>query len=293
MEQKISKVLVVLVIALLSIIISCKQDLGGEPVLEFLTTSKYTYKNDSVAPGDSILFGLKCKWNGADALNKITVLKNDALIETIEINPIDEEGVAFGVKYEKSAEEKDSFVFELLDAASNMASLYLVLYSDTSKSDLREIAGFILGAQNNKEYKQLYSVSSYHTSYDKLQADTVENIQKKIDFVAAYNADNGFFIGAPATDFDGIYDFGDWVETDTTKFVAYNLSNDEYGVLNKTKIKDKYEASKSEQTTKAKNLTEGSIYLFKTQSNKYGVIRIISVIEANDGTINFDMKVQR
>ncbi len=291
MEQKISKVFL-LIIALSGIIISCNPDVGGKPVLEFLTGSKYTYKNDSVAPGDSLLFGIKCKWNGADALKKITVLKNDALIETIEINPIDGEGVAFGVKYKKSA-ENDSLVFELLDAASNMATLNLVLYPDTSLSDLRGISGIVLGAQDNKTDSALYSISR-QKSHSIAYANSNEATQKVIDFVAAYDTQNQFHIGSPATNFNNIYDFSAWKQKDTTEFIQQTFTNEEYGTLNQTKIKAIFDDTKeTEVLTKTNGLSTEDTYLFHTQAGKYGVLKINSVTKGVDGSVNFDLKIQR
>ncbi len=288
MKQKILKVFL-LIIALSSIIISCNPDVGGEPVLELLTDSKYTYKNDSIAPGDSVLFGLKCTWNGADVLQRIFVSVNDSIRkDTIEIESFDSEGVAFGVKYEKSALEKDSFIFELIDAASNMASRNLLLYSDTSQSDLRNIAGIDLGAQNNTEIYPLYSISK-QKSYSLAEAET-EATQKLIDFIGAYSAENNFYIGSPATDFGGIYSFS-WTEKNATEFITYTDEN--YGTLNKTKIKALFDAEDANILTKTNALAEEDMYLFHTQAGKYGVLKVNSVTDGEDGLVNFNIKVER
>lgn len=292
MTKKITK-LFLLVIVLSYVIVSCEKVEGGNPTLEFLTDSKYISENDSVAPGDTVLFGLKCSWNGNDALKTIFVSVNtNTRKDTIFIESFDSKGVAFSLKYEKTAEEKDSFSFELVDAASQITSLSILLFKDTSQSDLREIKGIKLGVQDNTTDKQLFSISTYSTSYDTAQVDTVKSLQTKIDFVAAYDNQNNYYIGSPASDFNGIYDFGAWEETDTTEFVMHTFPDEEYELLNKTKIKDKFEAATN--TLKiAKNLTQGSMYLFKTQSNKFGVIKVDSVNGGTKGTIKFDMKVQR
>jgi hypothetical protein len=289
MTKKIAK-LFLLIIALSVIVYSCEPIAGGSPTLELLTDNKYVSDNDSVAPGDTVLIGLKCTWNGKDVLERVIVSKNGPLLQTIELEAMDGKGVAFGLKYEKSAEEKDSFSFELVDAASQITSLSIVLYKDTSLSDLREIKGIKLGTQENTTDKQLFSISTYSTSYDTAQVDTVNSLQTKIDFVAAYDNQNNYYIGSPASDFNGIYDFGAWEEPNTTEFVLF--SNTDYELLNKTKIKDKFEAA-SDTLEIAKNLTQGSMFLFKTQSNKFGVIKVNSVNGGANGTINFDMKVQR
>ncbi len=289
MTKKIAK-LFLLIIALSVIVYSCEPVAGGSPTLELLTDNKYVSDNDSVAPGDTVLIGLKCTWNGKDVLERVIVSKNGPLLQTIELEAMDGKGVAFGLKYEKSAEEKDSFSFELVDAASQITSLSIVLYKDTSLSDLREIKGIKLGTQENTTDKQLFSISTYSTSYDTAQVNTVNSLQTKIDFVAAYDNQNNYYIGSPASDFNGIYDFGAWEEPNTTEFVPF--SNTDYELLNKTKIKDKFEAA-SDTLEIAKNLTQGSMFFFKTQSNKFGVIKVNSVNGGANGTINFDMKVQR
>ena len=247
----------------------------------------------SVPPGATILEDLKCKWNGKDKLTNINVFRNEELFETIEIPEGNENGVGFGKKYEKTATEKDSFSFELNDEAGNKASLTLILHLDTANSDLKELKTITLGAQNSAT-NQLYSVSALKT-YSQTDANADEAIQKVIDFVGAYDSENNAYIGSPATNFNSIYDFSTWSETDTTYFVeAVDYTEKIYGVLNKTKIKKTFDdAGEEGQNKKATHISQGDMFIFKTQSNKYGVIKINSVVTGAEGSVNFDLKVQR
>lgn len=123
-----------LFILLSGICTSCKPDLGGPPTIEFLTGSKYISENDSIKETDTVQVGLKCTWNGKDPLKEISITNNSALENLINIDPMDSEGVAYVLKHGKTSAEKDSIVFELIDEASQMSSISLILYKDTTTS---------------------------------------------------------------------------------------------------------------------------------------------------------------
>jgi len=291
MKTFFSKLVFFLVVV--SIFAYCNKNLGGNPAIEFFTDNEYTWKNDSIAPGDTILIGLKCTWNSKDPLVNINVFRNDVPQDPIEISSNDSEGVGYGLKFEKSAAEKDSMVFELNDSQGQMASISLVLFKDTSQSDLKELNAIVLGAQTSTD-NPLYSISSFK-SYSLTEANEDEPTQKVIDLVGAFDSDNNMFIASPATNFNGIYDFSTWTETNTTKFVeAVNYTDDIYGILNKTKIKKTFDdAGESGQKKKAKDLSQGDMFVFKTQSGKYGVLKVNSTTDGESGSIDFDLKIQR
>ena len=93
---KTSLKLFILTISITAIYSNCGKIAGGAPLLEFFTDSKYYFKNDSIAPGDTALIGLRCSWNGQDYLEKINIWINEEQQETIVINPTDSKGVGYG-----------------------------------------------------------------------------------------------------------------------------------------------------------------------------------------------------
>ena len=58
-------------------------------------------------------------------------------------------------------------------------------------------------------------------------------------------------------------------------------------------IIDSYEGFvQDDRKRKAKDLKIDDIYVFKTESGKYGILKVNSVASGETGSVNFDVKIQ-
>jgi len=110
---------------------SCKENLGPNPSMKFITDTKYTFANDSVKVGDSVLIGLKCNWNGTDLLSGLNSYLNDGLVveKSFEFDPqVEALGMSFYIT--KTEMEEEIWQFELMDNVGQKDTLSLILTID-------------------------------------------------------------------------------------------------------------------------------------------------------------------
>lgn len=280
-----------LFIASISILLltTCKEKLGPNPTLRFFTDAKYTYADDSLAPGDSVLVGLKCNWNGTDLLTGINVYRNDIKDEAKSIAFNDDMQVlGLNFYFTKKADEEETFSFELTDAGGNTATLGFTLTIDSTAMTVTDINDISLGAQDNTSLNKLYSLTK-----DSTYAITDTMVTKNyvvIDFIFGSDGNNAI-LGSPATDWTGIYDLSNWKSTDSTRFAKTSYTDEEYYELTKTDLVSTYK--NLTPVFKLTGLAPNEYYVFKTSKSKYGMIKVKSVNEGNSGSISFDLKIEK
>ncbi|MDF1550816.1 MAG: hypothetical protein P1P88_23540 [Bacteroidales bacterium] len=130
MKRKVHLFIAVIFIGSL-LLITCKEKLGPNPSMKFITDAKYTFANDSVKVGDSVLIGLKCNWNGTDLLSGLNSYLNNGLVveKSFEFDPqVEALGMSFYIT--KTALEEEIWQFELMDNAGQKDTLSLLLTID-------------------------------------------------------------------------------------------------------------------------------------------------------------------
>ena len=110
---------------------SCKEKYGPNPTIKFFETSGHTFKNDSLAPNDSVKIGVNCKWNGVDLLKSLKIYNNNDLIYTF--NPPETEVFGYDYWFKKTNVYKDSISFEVVDVKGQNATISLIFTIDSTK----------------------------------------------------------------------------------------------------------------------------------------------------------------
>jgi len=270
---------------------TCREKLGPNPTLRFFTDTKYTFANDSVAPGDSVLVGLKCTWNGSDLLTGINLYINDIRDATKSIvfpDSIQAQTLGINFYVEKSSETEEVLSFELTDAGGNTATLGFTLTIDSTAMTVTDINDISLGAQDNTSLNKLYSLTkdSTYTITDTM----VTKNYVVIDFIFGSDGNNAI-LGSPATDWTGIYDLSSWESIDSTRFAKTSYTDKEYYELTKTDLVSTYK--NLTPVFKLTGLAPNEYYVFKTSKSKYGMIKIKSVNAGVSGSVSFDLKIEK
>lgn len=284
-------------------ITSCKKDDTPPPVLTFIKETGFTFQNANLAPGDSVKVGFECKSNGSDPLQKLSFTMNEQDAGTYNFGQ-DVQNLSLETWLIKSALDQDVWVFELVDVNGNTSSVSITLTKDLSLADVEDIEGLVLYAQANTDKNVMYSLAG-RTTYTIDEGNADVDIQAKIDFVYYYDdikSENSAHLSSPGAnwkDTDYKTHFDTWTHKNTGYFILdAPFEPAEFGTLTKTKIKTAYDAAVAAdpvnaEKKKSKNMAEDKIYLFKTYDEKYGAIKVNSVVAGTTGLVNFDIKIEK
>lgn len=276
-----------------SLLNSCKkEEVRPSPVIEFLTGEAYTSEDVTIPAGDTVLVAMKCTWNGTDLLTAINILYNDNPAGTTNINPPIEEGT-FTIKLTKNGANTEKFTFELVDANQQKSSISITLTKDATGNVPSIITNISLGAQNSTSHLSFYAFSNL-TSYNLSDA---ANNQSIIDLIGAYDASNELHLTSPGANLSTIPEYStiaDWTVKNITYFCLMDITTEQYDLIDRDQyFVDAFNSfAVADQKRKAKSLKADDIYVFKTQSGKYGILKVKSVTTGVTGFVTFDVKMQ-
>jgi len=288
MNKTILKILFAIVFSSLIITGCDKNETRPNPNMSFVTDQGYTYQDASFVSGDTLWVGLNCKWNGTDLLKTITLYANDVQISSYSINEATGQELQLTVTLTKSQSDNEKWDFELADANGQKTVLSLTLTKDQSGTAIESISGIKLGAQDNTTIGGFYALSNREI-YSETEAFDHQTI---IDMVCGYDNDNKTFLASPGANLDGVYDLSAWTAPlNTTNYCATDITTLQFDLIETDAlIIEAFDVDN--QKGKAKELSVDDIYVFKTQSGKYGIFKVTAVEAGTDGSFTFDIKVQ-
>ncbi len=273
----------------------CKKDEDPVPPTQsFKTGEGLITTNTSAAFGDTLWFSVSLKSNGTDNLVKFQVYMNEYVVADSTINTQSFEGLYYSVK---SILDKEVWKFVTTDIAGNKAVDSIIITGNFG--EINTYGSITLGAQNNSLDKGFISYSNNTSTTFTL--DEAFNHQPEIDMFCFYENDppshvNLMTLAAPGSNITGIFTGPSSTENYTTKNVTYfvktTLTAAQFdAVTNDAVILSTFDTNN--KFKKAKTLTAGDIYCFKLQSGKYGLLKVIAANGAEDGTVNFAVKIQK
>jgi len=122
--------------------------------------------------------------------------------------------------------------------------------------------------------------------------------------------DAGYFFGptalatfaSPSDYLTTAYDLSGWSTKNQTLF-RKNITGSFANFITKDQIKTAYDSGSDTQqngsggtstaSTRIQNLTDGTVFAFKTAAGKYGVVSVRTVTAGGSGQIQFDYKIQK
>ena len=273
---------------------SCKkEDEPALPVLSFKTETGYISSDIALPYGDTLLFGIEATSNGTDKLVKFQVFGNGLLLMDSTINT---DSFSMGLISTKTILDKEVWKFVITDIAGNFTSDSITITGDFG--DIYNFNGLALGAQNNTTVDGFISYSaSPAVTYT---MDEAFDHQADIDMFCFYENTashvNLMTLAAPGSNITGIFSGSTSPENYTTKNVTFFSKTDLTpamfdAVTNDAIILESFDPNN--KFKKAKLLVPGDIYAFKLQSGKYGLLKVTNVIGVEDGSLEFDVKLQK
>lgn len=198
-------------------------------------------------------------------------------------------------KFIKSMAQQEEWQFIVRDRDGNAGTTSLIITLDTNSGyqTLTSYSPVIFGAQDNLQIGGCYALGAYSMYFsNEAAADT--SIQRSIDMVCFYDSEDKNAIASPGASFpDGIFPVNpaDWTIVNTSRYFETSLSVDDFNAaVNDSIVIANYDEGEAKR--KAKKLSGGEVYTFRTQQGKLGMLLVNEVIGTNEGSINISLKVQ-
>ncbi|HAN17368.1 MAG: hypothetical protein A2X13_00795 [Bacteroidetes bacterium GWC2_33_15] len=150
-----------------------------------------------------------------------------------------------------------------------------------------------LGAQDNTSIGGFYSINDKKV----YTQDVAATKQETIDFLCFYEEGNDISLASPGANitdiFTGTTSPETWTTTDTTWFYQTELTTVQFDALTEDDelIVTSYNADEARR--KAKLLTVGNIYAFKTQDAYYGLFKVTEVVPDSIGSVEFTYIIKK
>ncbi len=265
----------------------------GNPTIEFGTGDGMIAADNELAAGETFKIKIIAKSNEHDNLTNYVVYQNDESIENKGINAseLDQE-----ITLTKSDADQDIIKIEVRDAEGHEAEATITLTKVGEAYGPVKTFEATLGAQANFDFGS--SLSLVDGASPLLAGAAL--ISETIDILYYYDAtEDGDknTIASPGANIDGIYTGENapenWETKNTTRFSASSLEIDEetFNAIENDELLITNNPG-SDGKRKAKKLSAGKCFAFKTQNDKAGLFFVTEVIGEAEGSIKVTFKVQ-
>jgi len=270
---------------------------GIAPSIHFITDIGFVYKDTTFKTGDKFRIGIICK-----GISYNITYFNYTLTTEKGKNTVDSGMNSAGFRWEtiliKGSSKTETWSFYVSDRESHSSDTIRVKITLDSNSVFGKII-FIpevtLGAQSNTIYPGFYSLISRQT-YTALKA--YQN-QSMIDLVYYYDPITGDdnSIASPGANIDttlftGPWPIKSWSVKNTTRFEFTTITPAEFNSSNNDSLILANTFPFASGKRKAKNLVNGNVYSFVSQTGKKGLFKVNDVIGTDTGSIKISFKIQ-
>jgi len=286
--KKINLLIATLVLSSIAFITSCTKD-TNPPTINFKGGATYTSTDVSVDAGTTLTFGINAQSGSAKLQNlKIVATANNTPLTLVDTTfSSDTFNDDFSFQFPNAGETRMTFTITDKDNQTAEVSLTVTIEAGVDAYTEKK-----LGSYGNN------TVGSSFASADGsvyLMAEAKTNAAK-VDWLYYYGgASNLATLAAPddasaATVFTGTNGLENWTVKNPTRFRFVSEGAVWDAIITSADI-----AAIATNTldTKENKLETGNILAFKTAAGKLGVIKIGTIVTGSNGTITYDVKVQK
>jgi hypothetical protein len=271
---------------------ACKKDpLVIGPELSFMVDTGFLSSDTTMAVGDTAVIGLVCKWDGTDNIASIHTYFNQNLLgDPYPVPQASGEEFIFYTKITKNVLSRENWEFQVLDVKGHKSILSLEIKLDTLGGPIDSYQP-VIGAQGNESLGSFYKLTSPPQRF----GDNLSGVSNPelVELLGGFDIDAKTFLASPSSNnLYSAYDLSGWATRNKTLFckTTYKPENFDLFIDDHVLISSFYEEDAVEVLP---NIQPGEIYSFKTESGKYGLIKIISITTSVTGHISFDYKIQQ
>jgi len=285
---------VLYLIVALFIFASCEKETQTQlpPSIQLIQKPGNVSSDTTFAFGDLMTFTIQATGGSANLTNLYVIRDGDRMIQTRALDTsMNIFNFEINKSFTKNLADWEIFTFVIRDKNRLSDSVSIFIHRDTTADfgPIRFLESEILSAQN------MGIPGSFFSFVDGV-LDLNQAMQKQefIDLLYYYYGEDENVIASPGANVEsGVFegDLQDWTIRRTTRFIELDLPAEEfYAAENDSLLVVSYIEGSGKR--KAKNLTSGKIFSFKTQDSKFGIFRVLEVEGSDAGTIKYDIKIQ-
>lgn len=265
------------------------------PSLRFGNESVYTQANDTVSEGQLLKFHLIAEAVDAKISNIVAVIKNGDSTKTMADFGVWKTNIDTVLSFYKGSFDAEDWVFTIMDQNRNFATaqMHVLRNPVSSFGEIITYPSITLSYQQNNG-PHFFDCES-GTSFT---LETGANKQGLIDVVVYYYLDNGK--PSPTFSSPGDQDASYWYPA-IKSWATLNYTK--YDYVSKVSVAQ-YDAAENDSLLikayddvwgrrKYKYCLAGTVFPFKTNQGKIGLVKIIRSDLNETGTLEFSMKVQK
>lgn len=284
----------ILLFSFLLLLSSCEKNDQAElpPSIQLINQTGIISTDTTIAFGDLMTFTIKAT-GGSTNLTNLYVLRSGTQMDQTRALDTSMNLLSFEIdkSFTKNLADEEYFTFIIRDKNRLSDSVSVIIHRDstTDFGPILYIESMVMSAQNLQIPGSFFSIEKGVQN----QNQAFQN-QEIIDLLYYYYGEDENVIASPGANIEsGVFvgDLDDWTTRRTTRFIELDLpAEDFYTAENDSLLVVSYNEGSGKR--KAKNLTPGKTFSFKTQDSKFGIFRILEVEGTDAGTIKMDLKIQ-
>ena len=282
-----------IILLIMIVLVSCsKKEIVNVPPSISLVSQTGTISSDTILGVNStMVFAISAKGGSTNLTNLIVLVSNSDTCQRFLDTSMNISSFLVTKKFIKGLDNSEVWTFIVRDKNRLSDSVSINILRDTSVgfSPIKHITSLIMSAQNNSEPGSFYSFASDQV----YSLDEASQHQDLIDLVYYFGEDELTMASPGANIETGIFegDLLDWSLRRTTRFIELSIPAEFFeNCENDSLLIASYSEALGKR--KAKLLSPGKLFSFKTADLKCGIFRVISTEGTLAGTVNVEIKVQ-
>ena len=290
----------------LMVLVSCKKDEEKTPpAITFKQGSKYTTDGEVIKVGHKLIFGIQANGNGANITN-FTIKK--ILVDGSSITVMDTGMNAGNLDVEKvyyqNVEDEVEWTFTVMDKnrMSSQISLTVFKNPDSQFGGIYYYPSITMGYQYNTEFGHFLDPFTGRVYFE----DSATLLQNDMHFLVYYIVDDDL----PSPVFSSAGEMDNFsteaklfypciIDWQTRRYTKWDISVDDDPIpaeaydqaFNDSLLIVSYDDVWGKK--KFKWATNGRIIPFQTADGKFGLVKVLNAEHAENGKIEFSIKIQQ
>ena len=277
--------------------LGCKKEkTHTSPTIELRTGSEFVSEGAIVSEGKQLKFGIIVNKGDAKITNIVIKRISGTNIKTLLDKEIYEDIIDTNYIYYKDSCKSEEWLISVMDQNRNSAStsIHITKNNIISYGEIIYHPSITLGFQNNTEYPHFFDPINGKTYFTK----PADNEQNTTDILVYYYTDGSMpspTFSSPAEQDAPTYysELDNWTKKNYTAYdYVTKVSATEFdAATNDSLLIKKYDDLWGRR--KYKYAIANTIFPFKTNAGKLGIIKVISADIIDTGKITFALKMQK
>ena len=295
-RSKVRFALMILLLTIMGMVACKKENEPSPPMIAFFEDSTLVSSDTMLKAGSAFRVGLRAVQGDTYITNIYVARIFEGGMEVIIDSGIHDWQFDYYKTFNKGVYPSEKWIFRVKDISGLWAETGFTLTNlpGSNYDSVLYFPAIQLGAQQNTGIGSFLDINHNHVYFQ----DDAYHVQDSIEFLYYYDpAGDANTISSPnanidATIYTGATSLTNWTIKHEVRFYKTTLSTSDFdAVLTDSLLIASYDALNAKR--KAKNLTSGDVYSFKTAHGKFGLFKVLTVTGAETGSVDFAVKIQK